>query len=227
MADDFTPLGRSEDYPGNPQGYDRLLGELRDIRTRLSDLPHGLLRQAGISVEPDRLVVGQSLDVEGALRVTGATLIEGPLTLQPGSIENDALANPLYPASGDTWDADFGLTTTSTTIVQTTIPIPAGFSKAVVTGLGSIFALNPTANVDYLYARVYIDVGGLSKWGIRPLSMIGPNNGSAALAPNRIADFDITTETEVVVRLEAYTAFASMSSSSNLAGISAQVLFFR
>ena len=81
MADDFTPPGRSEDYPAAPQGHDRLLAELRDIRTRLSDLPHGLLRQAGISVEPGVLRVTQDLAVDGQATVAGDLATSGATTL--------------------------------------------------------------------------------------------------------------------------------------------------
>ena len=77
MTDDFTPPGRSEDYPAAPQGYDRLLAELSAIKTRLSDLPHGLLRQAGISVEPGVLRVTQDLAVDGRATVGGELAVTG------------------------------------------------------------------------------------------------------------------------------------------------------
>ncbi|NHC47671.1 hypothetical protein, partial [Motilibacter aurantiacus] len=81
--DDWTPLGRTEDYPANPQGLAALLASIRRLETQLNDQRHAILRQSGISVEP------------GGIRFAGDVAITGALTLNPGVIGNEYLTSPL------------------------------------------------------------------------------------------------------------------------------------
>lgn len=154
MADDFTPPGRSEDYPSKPQGYDRLLGELRDIRTRLSDLPHGLLRAAGISVTPEGMTIGS------ALTITGDTRIEGTLSLPAGIIDNEALANPI--AHRSTWDSvsNFALPNAWTDYVSVSLTVPPGFTRMQFNAIGVVEGRNDTGSTQYLLTRIWRGVNG-------------------------------------------------------------------
>lgn len=141
----------------------------------------------------------------------------------------DALVNSqVYPAGDSSTTTGFGLTTAQADVTTVTLVVPDGYTRGLATGLGSIFFLNPTASVDYLYSRVYIDTPGASVWGIRPYSMVGPNNGSAALAPNHsVMLTGLSGGQQIRFRLTAQMGFASMSSTYGLAGLSAQVLFLR
>lgn len=204
---------------------------------RLADLERELrelraadpIRTAGMQVTgPGALTLAGDVDVTGDMDVTGAMSIMGPLTLNPGSIPNDALLNPLEPGGGSTTATGFGLTTTPTTVVSYSVPIPAGFTKCVATGIGSIFVANPSPNPDYLYARTYIDAPpSQSWWGIRPNSLIGPNNGSAALTPVRSVVLTGLTPGSVTFRVMAFTAFAAWADPANIVGVEGTCLFFR
>lgn len=172
--------------------------------------------------------LGASTSVTGALTVSGPMAVTGTLSLPAGIIDNDALANPVMPAGASNTATAFGLSTTESIVVSASTVVPAGFSRCLATGLGSIFFLNPTTAVDYVYARVFIEAPGQSWWGIRPLSMVGPSNGSAALAPNWMVLLEGLNPGDVVTfSLRARTGFAAMSASSNLGGITGQCLFFR
>lgn len=219
---------------GSTGGFDDLLDVIRKQGDRLRDSTKNLLGSAGIRLKPGRMVVEQSLDIEGDFTATGNTTIggnariTGTLSLPAGIIDNDALANPIVPAGASNTVTAFGLSTTESVVVSASAVVPAGFSRCLATGLGSIFFLNPTAAVDYVYARVFIEAPGQSWWGIRPLSMVGPGNGSAALAPNWMVLLEGLNAGDVVTfSLRARTGFEPMSASSNLGGITGQCLFFR
>lgn len=228
-SDPESELGDSVEYDpardGIRQITERMLRLERLVAGALRGSP---LRQAGIAAETDLIRVLGSLVVEKELAVTGDTRILGTLSLPAGIIDNDALANPLQPAHGYASADGFGLTTSSTDVAVATVTVPEGFTKCWATGLGSIFVLNPTPNVDYLYTRIYIDSATHSWWGARPLSMIGPNNGSAALAPSRSTIVDgLEGGQTLTFRLTAFTNFAAMSSASNFGTIDAGCVFFR
>lgn len=224
-----------------PAGDDWIKQELRELRRRLDELASAdVLRTAGMETEPDLLrVVGSlnttgAMDVDGTMNVdgdatfAGSVSITGPLELNPGSIPNDWLLNPLTPGSNYNSVAGYGLTTTQSTIVSTTLTVPAGFTKAYVTGLGTAYFVNPTPNVEYVYARVYIEAPGQSWWGARPLSLVGPNNGSANLSPNRIVTMTgLTGGQTITVSLRGFVDFNAMSFASNFGTIDTGCIFFR
>lgn len=56
-------------HPRHPQ--EQLVDRIRDLERKVSELQNNLLKQAGVGVKEKRLVIGQSLDVEGELLVTG------------------------------------------------------------------------------------------------------------------------------------------------------------
>lgn len=145
MADDFTPPGRSEDYPAHPQGLGVLTEQLRDLRTTLADLPHGLLRQAGISVEPD------------TIRFGGNVAIEGTLSLPAGIIDNDALSNPLVSDTDETGVNNYAITTSVAVRATINFTVPAGFTAATVISTATAMGYNNTASPDYLYVQSIID----------------------------------------------------------------------
>ena len=222
--------GRQND----PSAFADLAQQLQRIRGELNDVGSAILKAAGIRVSPESMTIERTLEVLGSLDVSGnATFsgdmrIEGTLSLPAGIIDNEALANPVLPLAASNTATAFGLTTTDATVVSASIVVPEGFTRCVATGLGSIFFVNPTSAVDYLYSRVYIETSSQSWWGIRPLSMVGPGNGSAALAPNWMTMLaGLTAGQQITFSVRARTAFAGMSDAANLAGIAGQALFFR
>ena len=234
MADDFTPPGRSEDYPAAPQGYDRLLAELSAIKTRLSDLPHGLLRQAGISVEPGVLRVTQDLAVDGQatvagdLATSGATTlggdvaITGTLSLPAGIIDNDALANPVQDGAIGYSLTGFNVPTSIAPVATRTITVPSGFTRASVLGIASIGAFNGTSSMDYLYAKTTIDGTGGATMPVRA------DAGSyATVTVSAIRSISGLTGPTISVSVECYAAAEWGSNGSNIANLDVIALFRR
>lgn len=148
MADDFTPPGRSEDYPAHPQGLGVLTEQLRDLRTTLADLPHGLLRQAGISVEPD------------TIRFGGNVAIEGTLSLPAGIIDNDALENPISHRSEWNSVSNFALPNAWTDFVSVDLTVPPGFTRMQFNAIGVVEGRNDTGSTQYLLTRIWRGVNG-------------------------------------------------------------------
>lgn len=230
-------LGSPE--PGN--GMRRLVDRVRRLEASVRALRGAApLRAAGIELDEDGMTIGTSLSVTGDLdasgsstiggtmRVTGDAVFEGDLAVPNGSIKNEALANPLVPDSAYNSAAEFTITTTDQTICSATVTVPSGFTKCYATALGSIFAMNSTTALDYLRARVYVDAPGQSWWGARPLTVLGPNNGSSNLSPTRIATLTgLNAGEQVTFRLVARTDFQTLQSVWNFATIDAGAVFFR
>jgi len=130
---------------------------------------------SGTSVVAENMTeVDGTLNVVGNLAVTGpASLsgdttiggnaaITGTLSLPSGIIDDAALANPTaFGANGATAGA-FALSTVSTAKASATIPIPAGFTRALVHATVNASVENTSAAFDYLFVRANISspVGG-------------------------------------------------------------------
>jgi hypothetical protein len=172
--------------------------------------------------------VNGPLEVNGDSEFNGSLSINGPLNLQPGSIQNDALTSPTFTASayGDAYE--FALTTVEATIATATIPIPAGYTKATVTGIGAIYVYNSKTTADYGYGRVYVDwPSGASNWGAKIPFALGPNGGSGNSSPNRLVEKTGLSGGNITVRLVAESDGGIPAAVSNQATINALVLFTR
>jgi hypothetical protein len=205
-----------------------------------------ILEGGNLEVDGDASFMGDT-NIGGALDVTGATTIggllgvsgnatfsgkmriAGTLELPAGIIGNDALANPLdfYAAGGSA--GAFPLSTERTTVTSMVATVPRGFTRAVVQGIGSIYAGNTSANLDYLRARVYVDAPAYSSWGRELLTPMTPNGGSAALTVTRQEVVSRRWAREpITVRLTAQTDFANLPSrSSNGASVDATIIWAR
>lgn len=213
--DDYTPPGRSEDFPADPRGLDRLVSHLHGVRRELADLPHGLLKQAGITVEPD------------TIRFGGNVAIEGTLSLPAGIIDNEALANPISTGTGF-GDADgFSIAAADSNVCSFGLVVPAGYTKALVTALGVAFCYNDSGTFTYMRARVFIDSPGASTWGRRLIAPV-QDGSSNTLAVNKQAVISNLNGGEVLTcRLVMSSDFATLNSGSNGASINAVALFLR
>lgn len=209
-----------------PPGEDWLVRRVADLERRLNELAAAdPLRTAGIQVTgPDSLTLDGDVDVTGDMDVTGAMNIMGPLTLNPGSIPNDALLSPIISTRGFGNGDSFTVTTTDSNVASFNMTVPAGYTKATITGLACIFVTNPTPNVDYLYTRLYIDSPAGNTWGRTLLSLMGPNNGSAALTVICTASLSgLSAGQTITVRQTARTQIQTMSFAAN--GATAEALF--
>lgn len=133
----------SSDFPGQPtDGIDALLRKVERIKRELDDATNNLLKAAGMSVGPD------GLTIDSELLVTGATRIEGTLSLPAGIIDNDALANPvkIVGASGAT--LGFGLPAVNTVLHSEPIVVPVGYTEATVEVTSTVSYLGNAAEED-------------------------------------------------------------------------------
>ncbi|WP_160664098.1 hypothetical protein [Pseudarthrobacter sp. ATCC 49987] len=181
--------------------------------------------QPGISTDINGL---HAFDSTGTETVTisgqdGSITIRGTLNLPNGSINNDALVNPVKPGSAGLSDPGHAYTTTSTVYAQQSIAVPTGFTQALVFLGVSGGAWNNTAAYDYLY--VAGDING-SAGGSTPQGAAGSSYGSASA-------FAIRTLTGlsggvITVGCRVWTGAAGWAANgANIANTNAIVQFLR
>jgi hypothetical protein len=162
---EWTPPGASSsDFPSQPtSGIDALLRRVDSIKRELDDATNNLLKSAGMSVEPGRLTVNSEL------LVTGATRIEGTLSLPAGIIDNEALASPVTFA-GNTGSL---LTTpppaTWTIAASAPLTVPAWAGSGVVLATGWVQGqTGGAASALYGYITIAGDGGEISLANLAP-----------------------------------------------------------
>lgn len=169
----------AQQYPSNePDGVKRLIGVVQDVAQKSRDATKNLLRTAGIFIADTGMRIESALtvngnltaagntDIDGALNVdanatfggtmtvTGDATFSGNLAVPNGSITNDALANPVTGRSGNASQTSVTFTTTLTAYATVTIGIPAGFSRAEVIGVSSLFTGSSTPNAAAMRTRI-------------------------------------------------------------------------
>lgn len=128
---------------------------------------------------------------DGSAAFDGPVDIQGPLTLRPGSIENDALMSPLaYEASYNDSAALF-VTAEETTVCQLELRIPPGYTRALVVVQGSVGIVNPTDAPSSIAGRVYIKVPNRAaeQWGAKRFQRVEAQS-DGALVPVRQQVYD-------------------------------------
>jgi hypothetical protein len=209
----------------DPQGdliFDGSRGDL-DITNGGNLNVDGNLAVGGTETVTGNLVVSGTETVGGTLHVTGNTVIDGTLALPAGIIGNDALANPVRPATAHNDAAGYSLTTTATEKARVTISVPSGFSQALVMGSINATAKNTSAAQDFLDG--YVDIIGLNP-GYDSLSD-GPTNASIGIANVSTALLTGLGST-FYVRAMLRSGSASWTADSiNSVNVDALVLFLR
>lgn len=117
----------------------------------------GLLVNKGgfITIEaPGTLNVGGPATFSDDTTIGGNLAVTGTLSLPGGIIDNDALANPLQPVVDRTRANNFSITTSESVRATLTIPVPAGFSRAVASATAQLTAVNGQAVNDYVLVGV-------------------------------------------------------------------------
>ena len=156
----------------------------------------------------------------------------GTIALRNGIVGNDALTNPVAP--GVVW-ADlhnFGLSTTLTNKLTSTITVPAGFTTAAVSVVGRCFVYNPNttggydgAGGDYLFAQT--NVAGYNG-NTLPLAMSGSNGSATAVSPFSTVLPGLTPGGSFTVQMAASTYYASVAADpGNTIELSGSILWFR
>lgn len=176
----------------SPEPFSDLLARLEAIRGELNDVTASVLRTAGIRVAPEGMTIERALSVLGALDVSGSAevsgdldvtgsaafsgdttiggnaAITGTLSLPAGIIDNEALANPVYPDASGNGVVNFALPGAWTELVSCTLTVPPGFTWMTFSAYGSITARNDTGAIQYLisYPRRQINGTGSIYSGI-------------------------------------------------------------
>lgn len=135
-----------------PRGEDFLIRRLQELEARVArNEAANVFGTTGIAPKDG------GTDLNGFVNVFGAMTINGPLTLQPGSIENDALANPVQTETASNYLSNYAISTTSAARASVTLTVPAGFTKAVIIANPTAMGQNSTASADYLYVQAIIN----------------------------------------------------------------------
>ena len=101
--------------------------------------------------------VGGELDVTGDATFSGKMKIAGTLELPAGIIGNDALASPAdFNRTGGAAVGGFSIPTTGTLVGVKEIPVPPGYSQAIVMCVAHGAGKNGGAGIDYLYVGAQI-----------------------------------------------------------------------
>lgn len=160
-----------------PPGEDWLVRKVADLERRLNELAAAdPLRTAGIEVTgPDAVRVKGSLNTTGALDVdgpinvdgtmtvggnatfNGAMAIAGTLSLPAGIIDNEALAAPVAVGRVSVSEIGFATATSDEDRAAGNIPVPAGYSQALVFVTVTAGHTNSTGSPDFMYLSVGIN----------------------------------------------------------------------
>ncbi|MDQ5863196.1 MAG: hypothetical protein M3536_13145 [Actinomycetota bacterium] len=174
------------------------------------------------------MVVNGNETVNGPITINGAATITGTLSLPAGIIGNDALTNPIFTSAGYGDANGFEAPNSETTVASATIAIPAGYTKATVTGIGAIYLYNSDAAPDFGYGRVYIDwPSGPSNFGAKIPFALGGSGGSGNSSPNRLVEKTGLSGGSITVRLVADSDNGVPAHAANQATINALIIFTR
>lgn len=200
-------------------GEDAQGRKIKDLeRTVQQFAAANVLATAGISAVDNGIVV------EGSQTVNGAMFINGPLSLQPGSIENDSLANPMVTETSSNFLNNYEVGTVSTVRASITLVVPDGFTTAVIMANPTGMAQNSTATVDYLYVQAVVD--GVN--GGELYTSAGPGLAVGIASPFHTTIYALTDGQEIVVSVATRTGFATWAASTaNQANIYVTALYFR
>lgn len=225
-----------------PDPFPSLLARIKRMEDRLNQ------RLAsspffGTGVHPDG---NGGLVVEGLLNVTSGEVKSGDYV--PGSagwhlaanavpefndiilrdLPNSMLANPIVPANAHADASNFSLSTSWVTKCSVTVPVPSGFTQALILAVSTgATAKNTTGSDDFFYASVSISAlsGSLPGWVLGSPTVPAGKYGvtqdySTVLLTGLSGSFTIDGQIS--------TAFASWATDSgNKMNVDASILFLR
>lgn len=166
------------------------------------------------------LTVSGAATFGGTTKIGGNAEITGTLKLPAGIIGNDALAAPATFDSRGGAQTDFTVGTTAGTFAKLQIPVPAGYTRAVVMVLASAYGRNPGPGMSYLYVGAQIGT-------------VGPNRTTAQAEEGKYAN-GTGSATRIVTGLNGGTidCYASLRAHSGTwtdvgANVDAIAIFLR
>jgi len=183
----------------------------------------GIVVEGSMDVQGAESVSG-TLDVSGKATFTGDMRVEGTLSLPNGIIDNAALADPLVPFAFHADAQNFALGNgDNLPIVSVTVPVPAGFTRAVVNATANLSAANSTGATDTLYCGLKINGSGpgySGRAGVPPGVAANPSKTAGVLLTSLGSSFII----EGTASTAAAPWPANMNNNVNLDGT---VIFLR
>ena len=164
--------------------------------------------------------------VEG---VSGFRLAETPefndIRLRGGIIGNDALSNPVSAEFIYDSASNFGLTNSIGHIKRHSVTVPAGFTSAIVNVTCRIYAINPTAGLDYLYCQT--NIAGYNGIAM-PLPVSASGGSGFNVSPFAVLLSGLTPGSTFFVDIDGQTAFGAWAADlSNQADVSGSIIWFR
>lgn len=212
-------------------GEDAVMRELRDVRRQLqqvmaaNQLGAAGIRavEGGIFVEGSETVSGP-LTVNGVSEFNGSMSISGPLNLQPGSIQNDSLANPVQMETSSNGVNNYAIGTTSTVRASLTLTVPSGFTQAVIIANPTAMGFNNTAGADYLYVQAVVQ--GVNSGEMYSAAPAGLGVGLAS--PFHTTLYGLAGGSTITVSVATRTSTAAWAANgANQANIYATALYLR
>ena len=142
----------AQEYPAQPStAVDALMNRIRKLEGLVAELTKGSpLRQAGMGVSPGQV------DFDGNVVIGGDMSITGTLSLPAGIIDNAALTSPAEFARTGGGASGFEVSVTATAVAEQAIPIPAGYTQALVMAVATAAARNNTSSTDFLFVGAKI-----------------------------------------------------------------------
>lgn len=161
---------------------------------------------------------------DGAANFEGPVSIQGPLTLRPGSIENDSLASPVEVGQVSFSQYGFGLDITDRRFAQGSIPVPAGFTKASVFLVCNVGCNNPNDDADYMYASAVVQ----GEPAREVFGYVASRNGSVAVTSAKSSILTDLSSGSITVGVDIHMQSRPIPAEpANRAYVEAQAIFFR
>ncbi|MFJ6355423.1 hypothetical protein [Pseudarthrobacter oxydans] len=162
--------------------------------------------------------------MEGYQTVNGPATFTGSLDLPAGSVQNDALANPVQIDTASNGVDGEAITTTSTVRASVALTVPAGMTQAIVLATATGMGENSTTASDYLYVSAVVEgINGGELYIAAPAGV-----GASLAAPFNTTLTGLTDGQEITVGVATRTGTAAWdASTANQASIAVTVMYLR
>jgi hypothetical protein len=138
----------------------------------------GDLEVSGNAAITGPLAVHGTAAFDGATTIGGNAAITGTLSLPAGIIDNEALTSPVELGNASGGSNGMAINVADTDLATATIPVPAGYSQALVFLMVTTSAVNNTASLAGLYIQAVINGTPTRLMG----AIATPGNGTATLS---------------------------------------------
>lgn len=208
---------QASQFAPTPRGLEALFQRLERVERLLA-----ALTGANILSAADVFASKNGLTIASELLVTGATRIEGTLSLPAGIIDNDALANPVKPERFGGVGNSFGVNGW-TTVASAAVTVPDGFTKCVVAATGFYRAQNNSTAGGYLAGRVLIN----GTPGEQSSKQVSAGLGQQDTATADALLSGLASGQTIPVTVQVYFPVTLSADANNTARVSGTLMWFR